>query len=164
MNRDADDETTRAPNRTPGPLPSREEALAQISSAEASTLLTERDRALHVWFSAGVGLAVALVLVLCWWTASRGNTAGLIASLLAYGAVLAALFLVKGRAMASPRGFKRVYNAGLAVTMTAYAVSIAWVFAHQDPWPPAGLVVTLAVLTAIPSMVAAVVIDRRSRG
>lgn len=143
--------------------PSAAEARAQLAAAGRDVLMTDADRRVHALFAAGVGVAVAIVLVLCWWTATNGNKAGMALSLIGYGVVLAFMFVVKGRARSIPRGFGRVYNAGFVPTMTLYAASIAWIFGHQSPWPSGGVVAALAVITALPSIVAAVVIARLGR-
>lgn len=147
----------------PSDAPTAAEARAQLAAAGRDVLVTDAHRRIHALFAAGVGVAVAAVLVLCWWTASNGNTAGMMVSLLGYGVVLLLLFVAKGRARSIPRGFGRVYKAGLVPTMTLYAGSIAWIFSHQDPWPSGVVVAALAVATPLPSLIAAVVIARLGR-
>lgn len=140
-----------------------DEARARLALVDSASLATSRDRSLHVAFSGGIGIAVAVLLVLCWWMASHDNRLGLWLSIAGYGVVLALMFVLKGRAQAAPRGFTRVFNRGLGLTMTLYAVGIAWVFGHQDPWPTVTVVLGLAVVVAMPSLVAAVRIVRMGR-
>ena len=106
--------------------------------AGAPTPSTVRDLTLLSAFVAGAGLIVGAILYLSWATLSVGNNVGFAISMSSYCAALALLLAVKARARAIPRGFQRVYNAGFVTTMTLYAAGIAWISAHQAPWPAEG--------------------------
>ena len=92
-----------------------------------------------------------------------GNNVAFIISLSSYAAALALLHAVKSRARAIPRGFQRIYNAGFVTTMTLYAAGIAWIFGHQSPWPSQAVVLAMSVVTALPCLVASIVVHRRAR-
>ena len=102
-------------------------------------------------------------IFLSWATLSVVNNVGFIISMSSYAAALALLLAVKSRARAIPRGFQRIYNAGFVTTMTLYAAGIAWIFGHQSPWPSQAVVLAMSVVTALPCLVASIVVHRRAR-
>ncbi len=151
-----------APEERPLP-PSREEALAQLRAADSTRVVTDTDRRLLVGYCAALGSVVAGVLALAWWTLSNGNTAGFVASFAGYGLAIGLLVALQRRAHAAPRGFARLYGRGLALTMALYAVGVAWFSPRAADPVPAGVFLPYCVLVAVPSLVAAALIDRRAR-
>jgi hypothetical protein len=139
------------------------QARAALEQASTTTPVTARDLTLLSAFVAGVGLIVGAILYLSWATLSVGNSVGFIISMSSYAAALALLLAVKSRARAIPRGFQRIYNGGFVTTMTLYAVGIAWIFGHQSPWPSQAVVLAMSVVTALPCLVASIVVHRRAR-
>ncbi len=148
---------------TPLGTPSAAEALAQLHAAGAARVVSRRDRLLLVGYTAALGLLVATVLALAWWTLSAGNTAGFVASFSGYAAVLLLLIALQRRAQAAPRGFARLYRAGLLGTMTLYAVGVTWFTARQADPLPAGVFLPYCALVAVPCLVAAARVDRLAR-
>ena len=139
------------------------QARAALSQASSDQLVTPRDLRLLTGFVAGVGVIVGAILYLSWATLSVGNPGGFAISMSLYAAALALLLVIKSRARAIPRGFRRTYNIGFAVTMTAYCTGILWIFGHQSPWPSASVVIPMSIVTAVPCLIAAALVHRTAR-
>lgn len=144
-------------------LPTPDQARAALAEATSAHVVSRRDITALTVFVGGVGVIVAAILFLSWATLSVGNVAGFAASMGGYAVALGLLLLVKARAASVPRGFRRIYNIGFATTMTLYVASIGWIFAHQSPWPTASLVLALCIVTALPCLVAAFVVQAKHR-
>ncbi len=138
-----------------------EQARAAMARAAAVRVVSDRDRRIIVSYVALLGVVIGVVLALAWWTLSQDNKAGFIASFAGYAAAVGLLVAANSRARSAPRGFARVYLAGFLVTMSLYAVGIAWFTSRQ--WPAAGVFLPYCLLVALPCLLAAYRIDRLAR-
>ncbi len=138
-------------HRPPAARPSPGQARRALDAIAGVTVVSRRDIRVLQTVLAGIGLAMAGVLLLV--RAAEGNPAGIIAGMLVYSAVILMLVLYNVTARAAPRGYSRRYGWGCGGTMALYTISVVLISTGTvRDWALTG---ALAALTALPAIVAA---------
>lgn len=141
---------------TPGDAapPTAAEAAAALAAAGSVSVVSAGDVRTLQRVLLGIGVAMGAVLLLV--RATGGNPVAFVASMAAYGVVIALLVALNSRVKAVPRGYTRLYGTGIAVTSAVYAAGIALTattaLGTPAPWVA---VVALALATAAPAALCA---------
>lgn len=144
------------PQSTPAPSegPTAHEAAVALHSAQNISIASTRDVETLKWALAGVGLAMALLLLLI--RAAGSDLYVLAAGMIVYGLAVALILVFTLRVKAAPRGFARLYLWGFSATSALYVLSLIVITTadatQPRPWP---LVAALALTTAAPALLLA---------
>lgn len=134
--------------------PTAQEAAASLAAARSYAVVSQRDVRTLQRVLVGIGLAMGGVLLLV--RAAGANTVAFIAGMAAYVLVIALLVALNSRVKAAPRGYARLYGAGIGLTSGVYAAGIALTTTGAVGTPASWLVVVLlALATATPAMLCA---------
>lgn len=125
------------------------EAREALESAGSTRLLSPRDLRVARSVTAGIGLLMAALLVAV--QAFSGGM-GLTIGMGVYTVAIIALVTWNRSVRATPRGYGLRHSIGIAVTSAFYGLGIALTAGQDAPW---SLVGVMAVLTALPTAVAA---------
>lgn len=135
-----------------------DEARDALERASAAGVTTRRvahaDRGRHAWFTAGVGVAMALYLLATTYLIPR-NTALFVAALAIYvGFILGICFRFNRVRRAAPEGWSRAYKVSFGLSFALYAAGIAVNALYQvrSMW----VWVLWSAVTAVPMAVTAV--------
>ena len=157
----------------PAPDSSARAAHARAALAQASdaSLGTDRDRRVHALATAGFGVLMGAFVVASRVAESTGRGSGVLTALY-LGALVALAGWQKRAAGTIPRNGRVIGYVGLGATLAMTWISIIWLNVRQGDARRAGLpdqvdswevYVCAALLTALPMLVAGLLIDRRRR-
>lgn len=132
-----------------GSAPTPQQAREALDSAGSVRLLSTRDLRVVQSVTAGVGVLMAILLLAV--QAFDGGI-GLVIGMGVYIAAIVGLLAWNTTVRTTPRGHAIRHSLGVAVTSAFYGLGIALTAGQDAPW---NLVIVLAVLTALPTAVAA---------
>lgn len=139
-----------------------QQASERLDRADAAPLATDRDRSVHGWATAGVGIAVGLNVVLQDIAEAHPPWKGV--TLAVYLVVLVGLAAWQTRAARTvPRHSRRLCWIGLSLTVVLMMASLAMLNVSSPAVPGFWLRAALAVLIALPMLVAGWLIRRADR-
>lgn len=163
------------PDRPVLPAPDRptsaEHARAALAHASGANLGTDHDRRVHALATAGFGVAMGVFVVASRVTESTGRGTGVLTALY-LGALVALAGWQKRAAGTVPRNGRATGYVGLGATLVTMFVAIIWLNVRQGDARRAGLpdevdswwiYLCAALLTALPMLVAGLLIDRQRR-
>lgn len=131
------------------------DALMRASAAGVTARrVAHADRGRHAWFTAGVGVAMALYLLATTYLIPR-NTALFVVALVVYvGFILGICFRFNRVRRAAPEGWSRAYSISFGLTFALYAAGIAVnaLYEVRSTW----VWVLWSAVTAVPMVVTAV--------
>lgn len=147
------------------------QARAALAHASGASLGTDRDRHVHALATAGFGVAMGVFVVASRVTESSGRGSGVLTALY-LGALVALAGWQKRAAGTVPRNGRRIGYVGLGATLAMMWVAIIWLNVRQGDARRAGLpdqvdswwvYACAALLTALPMLLAGLLIDRQRR-
>lgn len=146
-------------------------ARAALDHAAGAHLGTDRDRRVHALATAGFGIAMGVFVAASRVTEGTGPGAGVLAALYV-GALVALAGWQKRAAGTVPRNSRATGYVGLGATLATMCAAIIWLNVRQGDTRRAGLpdqvdswwtYLCAALLTALPMLVAGLLIDRQRR-
>jgi peptidoglycan/LPS O-acetylase OafA/YrhL len=135
-----------------------EEARDQLATADTLATTSGTDARIGAFTTAGVGVLVALMLVMSKAVAGTNTVAFLIGSVVYVLAICGLMIWHRRRFRVANRGWSRWYGASLGFTMALYGIGIAWVTSGSPSW---AVFAPYCVLVALPMVVAAGRMARR---